>query len=547
MAAKILLLRASSKSAQPTPVKQPRRTDRASHRHAVREELDRIFASPDFDASQRSREFLRFIVQEALAGRGDALTQAQIATRAFGRRDDFDPTVDPIVRIQAGRLRRSLERYYLLGGTGDPMRIELPRGTYVPVFRPLGEEAGETGQATRPAEPPAVPGTDWPAVAVGAFENHTGDPAQGETASRLSEELAAELGRYRDVRVVLPGGTEEPPRRARARFTLDGRIRGGRGELRVAARLVDDSAGEQVWADEYNTAPEAGRWSGSPDDIAHVIAACIGSENGVIVQALAREYRRVSPSEQTPFGAILGSHHFFLTRDPRDLPPVVEALRRVVATEPGIGPAWTQLARLCMANFAFEITGLETPIDQTIGYAQNGVRLEPTSTRARCVLASALLIKGELAAARDELEQALRLNPRSLVYLDVVGWLLAMVGDWERGIALARRAVDRNPHFLPLICVAFWADHLRRGELEQAHRAALELRDPIFFWRPMMRACALGHLGRRDEASAEVAELMDRKPDFPERGRVLIGRYVKFPDLMERVAEGLAKAGLVLR
>ena len=101
----------------------------------VVEQLDRILASGDFDASPRSRAFIRFIVEETLAGRQEALTQAAIATRVFARREDFDPTVDPIVRIQAGRLRRSLERYYLLSGAGDPVRIELPRGSYVPVAR----------------------------------------------------------------------------------------------------------------------------------------------------------------------------------------------------------------------------------------------------------------------------------------------------------------------------------------------------------------------------------------------------------------------------
>ena len=62
----------------------------------------------------------------------------------------------------------------------------------------------------------------------------------------------------------------------------------------------------------------------------------------------------------------------------------------------------------------------------------------------------------------------------------------------------------------------------------------------------MMRACCLGHLGRLEEAKLEVAELVATKPDFPSRGRALIGRHVKFPDLLERVVGGLEKAGLAL-
>ena len=110
----------------------------------MRRQVEQILSSPDFDASRRSKEFLRFIVEEALAGRGEELTQAAIATGVFGRRDDFDAVVDPIVRIQAGRLRRSLERYYLLSGKTTRSGSTLPRGTYVPAFRAqaLPEPAG---------------------------------------------------------------------------------------------------------------------------------------------------------------------------------------------------------------------------------------------------------------------------------------------------------------------------------------------------------------------------------------------------------------------
>jgi hypothetical protein len=160
------------------------------------------------------------------------------------------------------------------------------------------------------------------------------------------------------------------------------------------------------------------------------------------------------------------------------------------------------------------------------------------------VLASALLVKGELAAARDELEQA---SPESrlLIYLEIIGFLLTLLGDWERSSALSRSARERNPHCLPQVLMGLWADHLRRGEMEAAYRAALDYRDPTFFWRPMMRASCLGHLGRASEASVEVAELLRRKPDFAHRGHVLLGRWIKFPEVTP-VVEGLEKAGLVI-
>jgi hypothetical protein len=100
----------------------------------VRHHLAGLLASPHFDASSRSREFLCYVVDEALAGRGAALNQAAVAISVFGRDARFDPVLDPIVRVQAGRLRRSLERYYLLSGEAQTLRIELPKGSYAPVF-----------------------------------------------------------------------------------------------------------------------------------------------------------------------------------------------------------------------------------------------------------------------------------------------------------------------------------------------------------------------------------------------------------------------------
>jgi hypothetical protein len=102
---------------------------------AVRTELERIIGSADFDATRRNRRFLRYIVEESLAGRSERLKAYNIALSVFERDERFDPQMDAIVRIEARRLRRSLERYYLTTGNADPIRIEIPKGGYAPVFR----------------------------------------------------------------------------------------------------------------------------------------------------------------------------------------------------------------------------------------------------------------------------------------------------------------------------------------------------------------------------------------------------------------------------
>jgi hypothetical protein len=78
---------------------------------AVSEQLRWILSSPSFQASERRKRFLAFLVGEALAGRGDRLKGYAIAVAVFGRDDSFDPQTDPVVRLEARRLRRALEHY----------------------------------------------------------------------------------------------------------------------------------------------------------------------------------------------------------------------------------------------------------------------------------------------------------------------------------------------------------------------------------------------------------------------------------------------------
>ena len=99
----------------------------------IRDHLSEVLASNQFDGASRSRDFLSFIVEESLTGRAELLNQSVIATRVFGRKSDFDAILDPVVRVQAGRLRRSLERYYLLTGNHSVVRIELPKGSKIEV------------------------------------------------------------------------------------------------------------------------------------------------------------------------------------------------------------------------------------------------------------------------------------------------------------------------------------------------------------------------------------------------------------------------------
>ncbi len=103
-----------------------------SDQQEIRGQLDRIIKSAPFLQSQRRQRFLKFVVDETLAGRSERLKGYNIALEVFDRPETFDPVVDPIVRIEAARLREKLREYYETEGQSDPIRIEMPKGSYAP-------------------------------------------------------------------------------------------------------------------------------------------------------------------------------------------------------------------------------------------------------------------------------------------------------------------------------------------------------------------------------------------------------------------------------
>src|SRR5438094_3633342 len=101
----------------------------------IRDHLARVLGSATFQPVDRLKRFLAFISHEALAGRSDQLKEYVIGVQVFGKEDSFDPRTDPIVRVQARRLRTRLVRYYREEGANDDVVIDLPKGGYAPVFK----------------------------------------------------------------------------------------------------------------------------------------------------------------------------------------------------------------------------------------------------------------------------------------------------------------------------------------------------------------------------------------------------------------------------
>lgn len=225
----------------------------------VRSELARLLADERFANSPTLIRFLEYTVAEALAGRGDQLKESLLGREVFDRGVNFDPRIDPIVRVQAGKLRAKLAEYYKARGSADPIRIEFPKGSYSPHFVPLEPDAGE---AELPAVPRPEPAPAEPAPAAVA-------PATpGRRLSRVAILVAAGAAfvvpiawqwlRSRaapEPKITLTQLTFEAGSAMNPAISRDGRLLAyssdrGRGDLNIWIRPIEGGAPVQLTHDE---------------------------------------------------------------------------------------------------------------------------------------------------------------------------------------------------------------------------------------------------------------------------------------------------------
>ena len=155
-----------------------------------------------------------------------------------------------------------------------------------------------------------------------------------------------------------------------------------------------------------------------------------------------------------------------------------------------------------------------------------------------------LLLKNDLSYGLAEAERAISLNPKSLIMMAELGYLSTLLGDWKRGPALIRKAIENNPYYDVVVHHALWVDWIRQGDYEKAYAETLHFRTPLLFWDPLIKAATLGLQGRIQEGKKAGDDLLKLKPDFSTRGRVLMKHYIKFDDILSRTIGGLKKVGL---
>jgi len=520
----------------------------------IRGQLAAVLASPEFAGRPVLRNFLSFIVEQVLVERGHDIKGYTLAIEVFGRKESFDGLKDSIVRVQAGRLRRALERYYASYGSNDPVKIEIPKGTYVPTFHKLGTSGPGTGKPS-PEWGRAGPTEPYgPSVAVMPLVNLTGDPGQEYFADGLTEELTQELARFQGLSVAASysalqmkgekAGAREMGQRLGVRFLVQGGFRREADLIKISVRLIDATTELQIWGDQYRRQLRPDSLIAVQEDIGRRVAARVGSEYGIVLRTLSLESRNKPPESLETYEAFLRFYHYLTILSPEAYSEALSAMEPATTREPDCGLAWSLLALLYLHNNSLELSTMETPLDMALSFAQRGASLEPQTQLVRVALANVYFLLDERDLFLREATDALSLNPNAPTLAGALGWMMALYGEWKRGMAIFRKAIELNPYYPGYFHLAPYLEHYRQGKYEAAYREAQQFKMPLLFWDPLLRAAALGQLGRREDAGKAVAELLQLRPNFAARGHHLIGFYVKTDSLRDGLLDGLRKAGL---
>ena len=406
---------------------------------AIRGALAQLLASPPFCKSAQLANFLRFVVEETLAGRGGRIKAYTIATAALGRDDGFDPQADPIVRVEAARLRRALRDYYADQGRDAPIVIELPIGHYAPSFHRLAEPSRRNDNAgtirrllrratavqvpmgaltiatlvalvigagialwsTRPtkttamiisiSDPKAPPFSDdpLPVVYVNPIDV-TGTPTKSiMTPLHLQIELCDALARFDEIIVTTDGecggqgaGATKPHavKPKDVDYVVSGRLDYGDGRsVAVTLRLIARTDGMVVWTHTFPPIPLDADSDAAQDLLVRRAATALAQPTGVI-QADERRRRAEGAKLDPRYSCLLDYNAYRQSFDPDGHERVKACLKRAIAQDPTFAAGFNALARIYIRQFYTQF-GLKNgdlkPLDHALRLVQQAIALNP--------------------------------------------------------------------------------------------------------------------------------------------------------------------------
>lgn len=494
----------------------------------VRDQIARVLASRAFQQADRLKRFARFVVDEALAGRGAELKEYVIGVQVFGREASFDPRTDPIVRVQARRLRARLDQYYRDEGRADDIVIELPKGGYAPVIR-----RREGGLPLRPTLGEAVAGRHT--VLVRPLADSTPQQTLGAFIRGCTDEIVHALVAGTRLRVVTDRAAEGA---ADAGLLVDGSVRAGQDRLRLTVTLVDRWSGQVLWSGSEDVPPEA------PLDGQQRLAAALVGRLGAGTSDAPAPQAPPSVSENLAARTLYLQGRYHLNMRTEDgLLKAVDFFERAVAEDARYALAYSGLADAYGLLAHYGVLGPADVWAKAASSAASAVMLDALSAEAHTSLAHVHATQDwDWAAAEREFQHALRLNPR---HATTHHWYamscLVPMGRLDAALEHMQVAQSLDP-VSSIISRDLAVIHLYRRDLEAAldqcdHTVEL---NPYFAGAYVTLGLVQDQRGDFDESVAALLRARELAPRLPRVHAALTRTYARAGRLAE-AREALAR------
>ncbi|QQR37437.1 hypothetical protein JI749_07455 [Devosia oryziradicis] len=462
-------------------------TDAAPQNKAIHLALERLLAWPDIARSPQLSRFLAYIVERTLEGNEQTIKAYSIAVDVFGRPSDFDPQADPIVRVQARRLRALLEDYYNGPGNDETVQIHLPVGRYVPEFvaAPEPHVAPAAAENVENHAPPrrgprlggrwlvlgavllglAVAGyglSAWwrnapgaggaikrPTVAIVEFQDLSSPDTPSPRVSGLAIELVTDLEQFGNIEPRY-GAQGESAGLPASDYVLTGIARPDGDVLRYSAILTEGRTGAVIW--NHTVALGAGEALGSDvlDRVSRSLSLLLGSPRGPLHMA-ARQYLASAAGGDRGINPYLCRVLFDLYRESGGAGAAERASQCFAALpEADRGSAGALAATgILLAEQPGAVDGTGSAIDRqraATSDLERAMQLDPLSSFVWEQQAHLHEAVGDLARARAEYSSSLQLNPASVDALAAYARLLSLAGKLDEAEPLSIDAVQGSPN-----------------------------------------------------------------------------------------------------
>ena len=427
----------------------------------IRDELDRVLSSPGFLRSERLSRFLRFVVESHLGDPNADLKESLIATEIYGRKRDYDPKQDSIVRTEAARLRAKLLEYYSGAGATAPVIIELPKGGYSPEFRPAAA-AGNKDRRIKVAVTAVMLGTVAAGVALGwwfrrtpapipiavlPLDNLSQDPANNYFSDGLTDEIIRNLSiieglavRSRTSSFALkskPRNVREVGKLLEADYILEGSVLRAGSQLRVDVQLVRVRDDIPVWSARYDRA--------LTDIFAIQDEISLGIVNNLRL-TFGRGRRRYETSI-VAYDLYLHASALAIRRGIRGTVQSIGPLEQVIAKDPSFAPAYADLGRAyAIRSIQFAVDHPQDELSKMRAMTERAIELDPLLAEAHEARGLVYARQGQWDQAEKSFHRAIELNPSlSGTYANFAQWVLFVQGRKEEALRQLRIAEKNDP------------------------------------------------------------------------------------------------------